>query len=142
MGSLEAILALFRPDFVFSLAFIVGFWGFGYFFYTLFFPWFVKFMSDKQEYRAQQDKRIEAITDVLVEVKEELSALRTTHDVILAYLIADIAETPNEKDRNTKKTAALRALRRRVDRPKTAQQVLLQYIEGTVDDNPPEEGNK
>ena len=76
---IEPILSLFKPDFVFSLTFLVGFLGFGYFVNNSFFPWFKEYMAMRQASHEVQQKRFDILMEIMTEFKSELSAFRVTH---------------------------------------------------------------
>lgn len=122
---IDAILALFKPDFVFSLTFLVGFLGFGYFINNSFFPWLKEYMNHRLEVDEIRQKRWETIIEVIADFRQELGAFRETHSIVLAYLISDLTEGEPEKESDT---PTVRALKKR----QSTQDLLLRRLE----DNP------
>lgn len=116
------MLALFKPDFVFSLAFFVGFLGFGYFIDNSVWPWFKDYMAARLAADDARQTRYDKMLDVLGEFKEEMGAFRETHSIILAYLIADLTENESFHDPDS---AAARALKKR----QSTQDLLLRHIQ-------------
>lgn len=121
---IEPILALFKPDFVFSLTFIVAFLGFGHFVNKSFFPWFKEYMAMRSVSQDLQQKRFDMMIQVMTDFRSELSAFRETHSIILAYIISDLTENQPEKPSDT---AAVRALKKR----QSTQDILLRRVEGS-----------
>lgn len=123
---IDAILSLFKPDFVFSLTFLVGFLGFGYFVNNSFFPWFKEYMAHRLEVEESRQKRWDALIEVMSDFRQELSAFRETHAIIMAYIIADLDQSKREGEDDRPETAAERALRKR----QSTQDILLRKIQG------------
>ena len=117
------LVAMFKPEFVFSLAFFIGFVGFGYFVNGSVWPWFQTYMNRAQDIDANRQSRYDKMLDVISEFKNELGAFRETHSIILAYLIADLTDNKPEQDTDT---PAARALKRR----QTTHDLLLRKIQG------------
>jgi hypothetical protein len=120
--SFDAILSLFKPDFVFSLTFLVGFLGFGYFINNSFFPWLKGYMEKRLDIDEIRQRRWDTIIDVIADFKQELGAFRETHAIILAYLISDLTDNQPEKEGDS---PAVRALKNR----QTTQDLLLRRLE-------------
>lgn len=120
----DSILAIFKPDFVFSLAFIAGFIGLGRFVDGSLFPWFKEYMQQRSVLEEAELKRNDQLFEILTAFKAELSAFRETHSIILAYIISDLTSNEPEKDTDT---AAARALKKR----QTTQDLLLRRLEGS-----------
>ena len=119
---IEPVLALFKPDFVFSLTFLVGFLGFGLFFKRDLFPWVTGYMDKRLEADEKTQKRWDDVIGVIVDLRQELGAFRETHAIIMAYIISDLTDNEPEKPTDT---AAVRALKRR----QTTQDLLLRRLE-------------
>ena len=120
-------LAVFKPEFVFSLAFFIGFVGFGLFFNGSVWPWLQSYLDKAQAIDGARQDRYDKMLDVIGDFKTELGAFRETHSIILAYIIADI--TKNEPESDTDSPAA-RALKKR----QSTQDLLLRRIQ----DNKPQ----
>ena len=116
------LLTLFRPEFVFSLAFFIGFVGVGYFVNNSLWPWLQVYLTKNQEIDASRQARYDRMLDVISEFKTELGAFRETHSIILAYLIADLTENKSESELDS---PAIRALKRR----QSTQDLLLRKID-------------
>ena len=112
-------LPFFKPEFVFSLSFFIGFIGFGVFFSRSVWPWFQSYMNKAQEIDAGRQARYDRMLDIIAEFKTELGAFRETHNVILAYIIADLTKGEPED------SPAARALKRR----QSTQDLLLRRLE-------------
>lgn len=119
---LETIFNLFKPDLVFSLSFLIGFLGFGYFVNNSLFPWLKEWLSFRAAAHEANQNRFDVIISVISEFRAELSAFRETHSIILAYLISDLTEN---KPETAGDSAAARALKRR----QTTQDMLLRRLE-------------
>ena len=115
-------LPFFKPEFVFSLSFFIGFVGFGIFFSRSVWPWVQHYMDNAQDIDAGRQARYDKMLDIIAEFKTELGAFRETHNVILAYIIADL--TKNEPEAEGDSPAA-RALKRR----QSTQDLLLRRME-------------
>jgi hypothetical protein len=123
---IDPILALFKPDFVFSLTFLVGFLGFGYFINNSFFPWFKEFMAHRLEVEELRQKRWDALIQVISDFRQELGAFRETHAIIMAYIISDLDNEERKGENDRPETASERALRKR----QSTQDILLRKIQG------------
>ena len=115
-------LAIFKPEFVFSLAFFIGFVGFGLFFNGSVWPWLQGYLDKAQEIDGQRQARYDKMLDVIAEFKVELGAFRETHNIILAYIIAGMTKNEPESDADT---PAARALKKR----QSTQDLLLRRIQ-------------
>ncbi len=122
--AMTELLGMFKPEIVFSLAFFIGFVGFGIFFNNSFWPWFKDFMAYRQAYDEASQKRYDQMVEIIGEFKQEMSAFRETHSIILAYLIADLTENQPEHPGDS---AAARALKKR----QSTQDLLLRRLEET-----------
>jgi hypothetical protein len=118
------LVKFFQPEIVFSLTFFIGFIGFGLFFNNSVWPWFKGYMDKAQDMDAARQARYDKMLDVIAEFKTELGAFRETHNIILAYIIADLTES---KPENQDDTPAARALKRR----QSTQDLLLRRIQDT-----------
>ena len=116
------ILGMYKPDIVFSLAFFIGFIGFGLFFSNSVWPWMQAYLDKAQAIDGARQARYDRMLDVISEFKTELGAFRETHNIILAYIIADM--TKNEPESETD-SAAARALKKR----QSTQDLLLRRIQ-------------
>lgn len=92
------LVSLFRPEFVFSLAFFIGFIGFGFFFNNNFWPWLKTYLDKTQEIDAARQARYDKMLEVISEFKHELGAFRETHSIVLAYIISDFTGQNNSND--------------------------------------------
>lgn len=115
-------LVFFQPEFVFSLSFFIGFLGFGWFINGSVWPWFQKYMDKAQDIDAGRQARYDKMLDIIAEFKTELGAFRETHNVILAYIIADLTKSEPESEGDS---PAARALKRR----QSTQDLLLRRLE-------------
>lgn len=115
-------LAVFKPEFVFSLAFFIGFVGFGLFFNGSVWPWLQGYLDKAQAIDGARQARYDKMLDVIGEFKTELGAFRETHNIILAYIIADMTKNQPEGENDS---PAARALKRR----QSTQDLLLRKIE-------------
>jgi hypothetical protein len=115
-------LAVFKPEFVFSLAFFIGFVGFGLFFNGSVWPWLQNYLDKNQEIDSARQARYDRMLDVIGDFKIELGAFRETHNIILAYIIADMTKNEPETDTDT---PAARALKKR----QSTQDLLLRRIQ-------------
>lgn len=104
----DSILTLFKPDFVFSLVFLLAFLGFGHFVNSSLFPWFKEYMAARFIAQESESKRFDQMIEVITEFKGELSAFRETHAIILAYIINNLTENENQKASDTASVLALR----------------------------------
>lgn len=117
-------LAVFKPEFVFSLAFFIGFVGFGLFFNGSVWPWLQSYLDKAQEIDGARQARYDRMLDVIGDFKIELGAFRETHNIILAYIIADMTKSEPESETDT---PAARALKKR----QSTQDLLLRRIQDT-----------
>lgn len=115
-------LAIFKPEFVFSLAFFIGFVGFGLFFNGSVWPWLQGYLDKAQEIDGARQARYDKMLDVIGDFKTELGAFRETHSIILAYIIADITKNEPETDSDS---PTARALKKR----QSTQDLLLRRIQ-------------
>lgn len=122
----DAILALFKPDFVFSLTFLVGFLGFGLFFKRDLFPWVTGYMDKRLAVDETRQKRWDDVIGVIVDLRQELGAFRETHAIVMAYIISDLERTEEQRNNDRPETATERALKRR----QSTQDLLLRKIQG------------
>jgi hypothetical protein len=116
------VAKLFQPEVVFSLSFFIAFIGFGFFIDKSVWPWLKDYLTEAQRIDAGRQVRYDRMLDVIAEFKTELGAYRETHNIILAYLMADLTE--NKPD-SPSDSAAMRALKQR----QTTQDILLRRIE-------------
>lgn len=90
MDLLNVVLAVFKPDFVFSLAFLIGFLGFGVFFSKQFWPWIQKYLDKKLEYDYQISKQrwevIQSLSQDLGDMKEDFAGFHENQRRILDIL--------------------------------------------------------
>lgn len=121
-GGMADIINLFKPEFVFSLAFFIGFIGFGYFVNNSVWPWLQMYLNKSQEIDGNRQARYDRMLDVISEFQREIGAFRETHSIILAYLIADLTENKPETEADSPET---RALKRR----QSTQDMLLRRLE-------------
>lgn len=115
-------LAVFKPEFVFSLAFFIGFVGFGLFFNGSVWPWLQSYLDKAQALDGARQVRYDKMLDVIGDFKTELGAFRETHSIILAYIIADITKNESESDADS---PAARAMKKR----QSTQDLLLRRIQ-------------
>lgn len=113
---------MYKPDFVFSLAFFVGFVGFGVFFSQSVWPWLQRYLDKAQSIDGARQARYDRMLDVIGEFKTELGAFRETHNIILAYIIADMTKNHPETEGDS---AAERGLKKR----QSTQDLLLRRIQ-------------
>lgn len=123
---LDTVLALFKPDLVFSLSFLVGFLGFGIFVNNSLFPWLKSYTDKRLEAEERRQKRWDDVIGVIVDLRQELGAFRETHAIVMAYIIADLERAEEQKNNDRPETASERALKRR----QSTQDLLLRKIQG------------
>jgi hypothetical protein len=116
------VLSMYKPDFVFSLSFFVGFVGFGVFFSQSVWPWLQSYLDKAQSIDGARQARYDRMLDVIGEFKTELGAFRETHNIILAYIIADMTKNHPETEGDS---AAERGLKKR----QSTQDLLLRRIQ-------------
>lgn len=121
----ETVLSLFKPDFVFSLTFLVGFLGFGIFFKRDFFPWMTEYMARRLEADENRQKRWDDVVGVITDLRQELGAFRETHAIVMAYIISDLEREEEYKKDDRPESASERALKRR----QSTQDLLLRKIQ-------------
>jgi hypothetical protein len=91
MDLIDFLLEHFKPDFVFSLAFFIGFIGFGLFFSRQVWPWFQAHLDKRLEYdymiSAQRWEVMKALSDDIGHLKEEFQAFVENERKILDILL-------------------------------------------------------
>lgn len=84
---MQDYLSFYTPDFVFSLAFFIGFIGFGIFFSREFWPWFKSYLDRQLEnstkIRMAQLDNVKRLTDLLEKLQAEVSAITELQRYIL-----------------------------------------------------------
>ena len=80
-------LKFYTPDFVFSLAFFIGFIGFGLFFSREFWPWLRKHLDKQAEnnttVRLAQLENVRKLTDLLEKLQGEIVTITELQRYIL-----------------------------------------------------------
>lgn len=91
MESFKLFLEFFRPDFVFSLAFFIGFIGFGLFFSRQVWPWFQKYIDKKLEYDYQISRQrwevMQSLSTDLGHMRKDFAGFHENQRHILAILM-------------------------------------------------------
>jgi hypothetical protein len=91
MDLIDFLLEHFKPDFVFSLVFFIGFIGFGVFFSRQVWPWFQTYVDKRLEYdymiSAQRWEVMKALSDDIGEMKKEFQAFVENERKILDILL-------------------------------------------------------
>lgn len=91
MDTVKILLEIFKPDFVFSLAFFIGFIGFGVFFSRQVWPWLRDYMNKKLEYDYQIARQrwevMQALSDDLRGMKSDFAGFHENQRRLLDFLL-------------------------------------------------------
>ena len=102
MDTFKLFLDIFKPDFVFSLAFFIGFIGFGVFFSRQFWPWLKSYLDKKLEYdyqiAHQRWEVIKSLGEDLGDMKEDFAGFHENQRHILDILSIKKRATPPKEE--------------------------------------------